>query len=148
MFNRLGGKLMPNRNVNLIDIIDQYELIKTRKDKELLIRSPEGANFILDLRVAEKIASILLFDYGMKGKFNIPESDLEGILGEYDEDYEVDEVSLRQDRSLLAEVDGYTLLPTSSHGKDYLHLRKDGINFIIAIHVLFEIVKRYKKGEI
>lgn len=137
---------MPSRNVNLIDTINGYELIKTRKEKEILIRSPEGANFILHLERAKDIVSILLFDKQIKSKFKIPEQQLADELSPYKGDYSIDEASLKQDRSLLAEVDGYTLLPTSLHGKDHVHIRKDGINFILSLSVLFEIIDRYLKG--
>lgn len=134
---------MSTRNVNIVDTIDQYELIKTRKEQELLLRSPEGANFIFNLESGEKIASILLFDEKIRSRFNVPEHPLQNKLTKFNGDYSVDEKELRQDRSLLAEVDGYTLLPTSLHGKDFIHLRKDGINFILSIKVLFEIISRY-----
>jgi|SRR5699024_332741 len=136
---------MSNRNTNLIDTIDNYELIKTRKKHELLIRSPEGANFILDVKVAGQLVAILLFDESIKRNFLLPETLLKEELSPYEGDYSLDQASLKQDRSLLAQVDGYTILPSSLHGKDHLHLRKDGINFIISLKVLFEIVQRFSK---
>jgi len=134
---------MPNRNVNHLDTIDNYEIIKTRKDTQLLIRSPEGANFILDLPVAKKLASILLYDETISEKFNIPETGLTKQLTAYEGPYQVDDAQFKQDRSLLAKIDGYSLLPTSSHGKQYIHLRKEGINFILSLQVLFHIVEHF-----
>lgn len=134
---------MSKRNIRLIDTVHQYELIKGRDEKELFIRSPEGANFILNIDVAKAIVSIFLFDLKFQEHFNIPESKLKEQLTMYEGNYKVDSAKLRQDRSLLAEVEGYLVLPSSYHGKDFVHLQKDGVNFILSINVLFNIVERY-----
>lgn len=139
---------MPNRNINLIDTISGYELIKTRKKDELLIRSPEGANFILHLQSAKNLLAILLFDERINQKFKVPDHKLKDLLSAYEGDYSIDQASLRQDRSILAQLDGYTLLPSPGREKDRVHLRKDGVNFILSIPVLLEIVDRYQGGEI